>query len=139
MKQDLFCDLVNMSCGKETICQITLRSLAYASRLGSSLPWGISCTEASYSKEKVILHKQLQSLIRDVPECYLWRPFVFSYLVDIVWWSRKPVPIISWWLQELTETHPHPRAHIHVHIHAHTFTHSLTCIPCCTYMHSHKQ
>ena len=67
--------------GKETICQITLRSLAYASQLGSSLPWGFSCSEVSYSKEKVILHKHLQSLIHNVPECFLWRPLVFRHLV----------------------------------------------------------
>lgn len=56
-------------------------SLAYASRLESSLPWGFSRIAVSYSKEKVILHKQLQTLTHNVPKRFLLRPLAFSHLV----------------------------------------------------------
>lgn len=147
-----------MPCGEETICQITLCTLAHASWLGSSLPWEFACTEVSYSKEKVILHKQLQSVIHNVPECFLWRPFIFSHLVGYCLVEQKASPhhLAGGYKTDrdsLTPACTHPCTysctHIHTLIHMQTLLHihaqsqadactqMHTCVLSCAHRHTH--
>lgn len=125
-----------MPCGKETICRMTLHRPAHASWLESSLPRGFSCIKASYSKEKIVLHEQPQTLIHNVPKRFLSRLLVLSHLAGYCMWSRKPVPIIQLVANRTGRDSPTPTC---TYPCTYSCTHVYMLIHMCTLVHIHVQ